>query len=548
MDRESMSFDVVIVGAGVAGLSAACRLMQAANAQAHELSVCVLEKGAEVGAHILSGAAFDPRALEELFPDWKDRGAPLHTPALRDEVLYLRDSERSIRFPEALIPPSMLNEGSYLISAGDLCRWLAEQAEALGVDIFPGFAAQSLMFGNHGEITGVITGDMGLDHDGNSKPSHEPGIELYGRYTLFAEGARGHLGQELIKHFDLAAGRDEQHYAIGFKELWEVPAEQHEPGLVVHTAGWPLSSEAHGGSFLYHGSDRQVMVGLIVDLAYDNPWLSPFDEFQRMKHHPEIARHLKGGTRLAFGARAITKGGLNSLPKMTFPGGLLIGCDAGTLDFSRIKGLHMAMKSGMLAAESVVAALSGGEEGGQTLDDFSKRFEDSWAHEALARHRNFGPAMHRFGMVMGGVWNFVEQKLRLPLPLLHDTTADHAQLKAADTVERIDYPRPDGVLSFDKPSSVYLSNTHHEEDQPCHLQLRDPSIPISVNLPRYAEPAQRYCPVGVYEVVEDSDGTPRFQINFQNCIHCKTCDIKDPSQNIRWVTPEGGNGPGYPNM
>lgn len=547
MDRESMSFDVVIVGAGVAGLSAACRLMQQAAEAGHELSVCVLEKGAEVGAHILSGAAFDPRALEELFPDWRERGAPVNTPVSRDEILYLRDAERSIRFPHALVPPSMLNRGSYLISAGALCRWLAEQAESLGVDIFPGFPAQAVMYGDDGAVAGVITGDMGLDREGEPRPGFEPGIALYGRYTLFAEGSRGHLGKSLIQRFDLDAGCDPQHYAIGLKELWQVSAEQHEPGRVIHSTGWPLSPGAHGGSFVYHGEDRQVMVGLIVDLDYDNPWLSPFDEFQRLKHHPAIAASLKGGTRLSFGARSITKGGLNSLPEMVFPGGLLIGCDAGTLDFSRIKGLHTAMKSAMIAAESVAGALIGGDTGGGRLESFNTAFRASWVHKALSRGRNFGPAMHRFGMVAGGAFNLLDQKLGGRLPRLRDATPDHARMKPADESRKIDYPRPDGVLSFDKPASVHLTNTHHDEAQPCHLRLENPRIPMEVNLPRFAEPAQRYCPVGVYEVVE-AQGAPRLQINFQNCIHCKTCDIKDPSQNIRWVAPEGGGGPNYPHM
>ncbi|MFC0269408.1 electron transfer flavoprotein-ubiquinone oxidoreductase [Kushneria aurantia] len=547
MDRESMSFDVVIVGAGVAGLSAACRLMQYAAEQQRELSVCVLEKGAEVGAHILSGAAFDPSALNRLFPDWHQRGAPLHVAASQDEILYLRDSRRALRFPEALVPPSMLNRGSYLISAADLCRWLAEQAEALGVDIFPGFPAQQLMFGEQGQVTGVITGDMGLDRAGNEKAGFEPGIELHGRYTLFAEGSRGHLGKQLIERFDLAAGRDPQHYAIGLKELWQVPEENHQPGLVIHSAGWPLGRNTQGGSFLYHGAERQVMVGLIVDLAYDNPWLSPFDEFQRLKHHPTLAQHLAGGERLAFGARSITKGGLNSLPEMVFPGGLLIGCDAGTLDFSRIKGLHSAMGSAMDAAETVAEALTAGDAGGQRLTAFNERFRAGETYAELARQRNFGPAMHRFGMLGGGAWSWLDQKLGGRLPRLRDPQPDHQRLRPASDMPKIDYPHPDGVLSFDKPSSVYLSNTNHEENQPCHLRLENERVPIEVNLPRYAEPAQRYCPVSVYEIEEHSDG-PVFRINFQNCIHCKTCDIKDPSQNIRWVPPEGGGGPGYPNM
>ncbi|WP_106477077.1 electron transfer flavoprotein-ubiquinone oxidoreductase [Phytohalomonas tamaricis] len=543
-----MDFDVVIVGAGVAGLAAACRLRQQALEADHELSVCVLEKGAEVGAHILSGAVFVPRALDELFPDWRERGAPLETPVSHDEVYVLRDEASSLRIADALIPRTMHNSGNYIISAGNLCRWLAEQAEALGVDIFPGFAAQEILYGETGEVRGVITGDMGVARDGSEKEMFMPGMELRGKYTLFAEGARGHLGKRLIEHYALSEGRDPQHYAIGLKELWDVPAEKHQPGLVVHATGWPLDRHTHGGSFLYHGDNQQVMVGLIVDLDYSNPWLSPFDEFQRLKHHPDFKRHLEGGTRVAYGARAIVKGGYNSLPKMTFPGGLLIGCDAGTLNFAKIKGLHTAMKSGMLAAESVFAALSNGSEGGDELINFTAHFEASWLFDELRAARNFGPAIHKFGMLGGGIWNTIDQAVGGKLPTLHNTPQDHAQLAMADDSKRIDYPKPDGILSFDKSSSVFLSNTNHEEDQPCHLKLVDPSIPIRVNLPKYAEPAQRYCPVGVYEVVNDEAGEPRFQINFQNCIHCKTCDIKDPAQNITWVAPEGGGGPNYPNM
>ncbi|OHV11814.1 electron transfer flavoprotein-ubiquinone oxidoreductase [Kushneria phosphatilytica] len=544
--RDTMNFDVIIVGAGVAGLSAACRLMQQAESSGTPLSVCVLEKGAEIGAHILSGAVFDPRALNELFPDWQTLGAPLHTPVERDEF-YRFDGERGQRLPDALIPPSMHNRGNYIISAGELVRWLGERAEALGVDIFPGFPAQSLLFDEKGGIAGVITGDMGVGHDGQPRATFMPGMALYARYTLFAEGSRGHLGKQLIEHFDLARDSDPQHYAIGFKELWEVPAEQHQPGLVVHGIGWSLTGKAQGGSFLYHGPDRQVMVGLIVDLNYANPWLSPFHEFQQLKHHPSIAAHLEGGQRIGFGARSITKGGYNSLPRMTFPGGLLIGCEAGTLDFSRIKGLHTAMKSGLLAADSVMEALQQ-EETPDTLADFSQRFEQSWLGDELRRNRNFGPALHRFGETMGGAWNWLDQKLGGRLLLLHDRTRDHEAMETADRHERIEYPRPDNRLSFDKTNSVYLSNTNHDEDQPSHLRLKDDRIPIETNLPRYAEPAQRYCPVGVYEIIEDEQGTPHFRINFQNCIHCKTCDIKDPSQNIVWTPPEGGGGPNYPRM
>ena len=550
-ERDSMEFDVVIVGAGPSGLAAACRLMQQANEAEQELTVCVVEKGSEVGAHILSGAVFEPRALAELFPDWEERGAPLTTPASRDEVYLLKDAEKAQKLPNALVPKSMHNTGGdmprYVISAGNLCRWLAEQAEGLGVEIFPGFAAQEAIV-EEGVVKGILIGDMGVGADGEPKDSYMPGMELRARYTLFAEGARGHIGKQLIQEYDLDAGRDPQHYGIGLKELWDIPAEQHEPGLVLHGSGWPLDTSTHGGWFLYHAENQQVVVGLIMDLSYQNPWLSPFDEFQRMKHHPVLAKHLAGGKRIAYGARAITKGGLNCLPKMTFPGGLLIGCDAGTLNFAKIKGLHTAMKSGLVAAEAVFEAIKGGDEGGAELTAFTEKWEASWAWAELKESASFGPAIHKYGTVGGGAYNFVNQLLGGKLPNVHDTTADHAALKPAAEFEKIDYPKPDGKLSFDKLSSVFLSNTNHEEDQPCHLRLADPELPIRDNLPEYAEPAQRYCPAGVYEVVEGDDGKPQFQINFQNCVHCKTCDIKDPAQNITWVAPEGGGGPNYPNM
>ncbi|MGM0535667.1 MAG: electron transfer flavoprotein-ubiquinone oxidoreductase, partial [Pseudomonadota bacterium] len=546
-----MEFDVVIVGAGPAGLSAACRLMQQADEAGQELTVCVVEKGSEVGAHILSGAVFEPRALQELFPDWEERGAPLTTPATRDEVYLLKDAEKAQKLPNALVPRSMHNTGGdmprYVTSAGNLSRWLAEQAEGLGVDIFPGFAAQDAII-EDGVVKGILIGDMGVAADGQPKESYMPGMELRARYTLFAEGSRGHLGKRLIQEYRLDDGKDPQHYGIGLKELWDIPAEQHEPGLVLHGSGWPLDTQTHGGWFLYHGENQQVMVGLIMDLSYQNPWLSPFDEFQRMKHHPLLKQHLEGGKRVAYGARAITKGGLNCLPRMTFPGGLLIGCDAGTLNFAKIKGLHTAMKSGLVAAEAVFDALAGGDEGGQELTTFTDKWEASWAHQELKESASFGPAIHKFGTVGGGAFNFVNQLLGGRLPNVHDTTPDHATLKPASQCEKIEYPKPDGTLSFDKLSSVFLSNTNHEEDQPCHLRLADPELPVRDNLPAYDEPAQRYCPAGVYEVVEDDNGKPRFQINFQNCVHCKTCDIKDPAQNITWVAPEGGGGPNYPNM
>ncbi len=548
MERESMEFDVVIVGAGPAGLSAACRLMQLSQQNDKPLSVGVVEKGSEVGAHILSGAVFEPRALNELFPDWQERGAPLHTAVSDDHIYLLKDERKSVKLPNFATPKTMHNDGNYIVSMGNLCRWLAEQAEQLGVEIFPGFAAAELLFDDSNNIAGVITGDMGVAEDGSQKDGYMPGMELRAKYTLFAEGCRGHLGKQLISHYQLDAGKDPQHYAIGFKEIWDVPEENHQQGLVVHTAGWPLD-EATGGSYLYHGENNQVLVGLIVDLNYSNPHLSPFDEFQRLKHHPTFAQYLKGGKRISYGARAIAKGGYNSLPKMSFPGGLLLGCDAGTLNFAKIKGNHTAMKSGLLGAEAVFDAINADRQNDE-LTDYKERFEGSWLYDELFRARNFGPAIHKLGNFWGGAFNTLDQNWfggRLPVNF-HDREADHAQLKLAKDCPVINYAKPDGILSFDKLSSVFISNTNHEEDQPCHLQLKDTGIPIRVNLPKYDEPAQRYCPAGVYEVIEGDGGEKQFQINAQNCIHCKTCDIKDPSQNIKWVVPEGAGGPNYPNM
>ena len=549
MEREYMEFDVVIVGAGPAGLSAACRLKQQAAEKGQEISVCVVEKGSEVGAHILSGAVFEPRALDELFPNWKELGAPLNTPVKRDDIYLLKDERQATKVPNFFVPKPMHNEGNYIISLGNLCRWLGQQAEALGVEIYPGFAAQEPLIDEQGVVRGIITGDLGVDREGQPKEGvYTPGMELRGKYTLFAEGCRGHLGKQLGQRFKLGEGADPQHYGIGIKELWEIDPAKHEQGLVIHTSGWPLDKENPGGSFLYHLEDNQVVVGLIVDLAYSNPHLSPYDEFQRYKHHPVVAQYLEGGKRVSYGARALVKGGLNSLPKMVFPGGALIGCDLGTLNPAKIKGSHTAMKSGMLAADAIVAALAAGREGDE-LQGYVDGFKGSWLQEELHASRNFGPAMHKFGPLLGPAFAFVEHNLlggALPFTL-HDRRMDHTCLKKADEAPRIAYPKPDGKLSFDKLSSVFLSNTNHEEDQPVHLKLKDPSIPIAQNLPLYDEPAQRYCPAGVYEVVRDS-GEPRFQINAQNCVHCKTCDIKDPAQNITWVAPEGSGGPNYPNM
>ena len=545
-----MEFDVVIVGAGPSGLAAACRIMQLAKEKDQEVTVCVVEKGSEVGAHILSGAVLESRALDELFPNWKEMGAPLNTKVTGDTFFFYTSKKSAIKVPGFFIPKPMHNEGNFIVSMGNVCRWLAEQAEDLGVEVYPGFAAAEVLYHDDGRVKGIATGDMGISETGEHKDSYMRGMELHAKYTLFAEGCRGHLGKQLIDKFSLDAGQDPQHYGIGLKEIWEIPAEKHQEGLVVHGLGWPLSdSNSTGGAFLYHAENNQVYLGLIADLNYSNPYMSPFDELQRWKHHPETLKYLEGGTRITYGARALAKGGLNSLPKMHFPGGLLIGCDAGTMNSVKIKGNHTAMKSGLLAAETVMEALAQGESAPADLVSFATNIEKSWMHDELYKARNFTGWVHKFGTLLGAGLLWIEQNIfggKIPLTL-HDTVADYAALKEAADCKAIDYPKPDNIISFDKLSSVFLSNTNHEEDQPCHLTLIDPDIPIAKNLPLYDEPAQRYCPAGVYEIVEDSAGQ-RFQINAQNCVHCKTCDIKDPSQNIVWVTPEGFGGPNYPNM
>jgi len=546
VEREHMDYDIVIVGAGPAGLSAACRLKQINP----ELSVVVLEKGSEVGAHILSGAVMEPTALNELFPDWKTLGAPVITEVRQDNI-YVFNKTRGIKVPSLFVPKTMHNAGNYIVSLGNLCRWLAEQAEQLGVEIFPGFAAAEVLYDEKANVLGVVTGDMGLAADGSHKADYTPGMELRGKYTFFAEGCRGHLGKQLIERFSLDSNTlQPQHYGIGIKELWQVPPEKHYPGLVVHSAGWPLSETgSSGGGFLYHMEDNLVAVGLTIDLSYSNPHLSPFDEFQRYKQHAVIRQYLEGGERVSYGARALVKGGMQSLPKMTFSGGVLLGDNAGTLNFAKIKGIHCAMKTGMIAAESAAEAIANNRQQDE-LTAFNSNYRSSWAYQELHRHRNFGPAQHKWGNIIGSAYAFIDINIcngHLPWTLT-DPRPDHARLKPASESKKIDYPKPDNKLSFDKLSSVFISNTNHEEAQPCHLKLVNSEIPISHNLPLYDEPAQRYCPAGVYEVVEDTAGEKHFQINAQNCVHCKTCDIKDPSQNIIWVAPEGGGGPNYPNM
>ncbi|MCH7540161.1 MAG: electron transfer flavoprotein-ubiquinone oxidoreductase [Proteobacteria bacterium] len=543
MERESMKFDVVIVGAGPAGLSAAIRLKQLAVEHGHDVSVCVLEKGSEVGAHILSGAVLEPRALDELLPDWSERGAPLNTPATEDRFLFLTE-KRAFRLPP---PPQMRNHGNYIISLGNLCRWLAAQAEELGVEIYPGFAAAEVRYDDNGAVRGVAIGDMGVGRDGQPTDNYMPGMELVASYTLFAEGCRGSLTKTLFERFRLGDGVDPQTYGIGLKELWEVDPAKHRPGLVVHTVGWPMDRRTYGGSFLYHLEDNQVSVGFVIGLDYENPHLSPFDELQRFKTHPAIRPTFEGGRRIAYGARALNEGGFQSIPKLIFPGGALIGAAAGFMNVPKIKGTHTAMKSGMTAAEAAFAAVREGASG--ELEDYPRRLKASWLWDELAVVRNIRPSF-RWGFFAGlacaAVDTFV---LRGRAPWTFHHHEDHTRLRKASECPRIAYPKPDGVLTFDKLSSVYVSNTNHEENQPCHLQIGDPEVPIRVNLALYDAPEQRYCPAGVYEIVTDEGGAnPRLQINAQNCVHCKTCDIKDPTQNINWVSPEGGGGPNYPNM
>ncbi|SEV92855.1 electron transfer flavoprotein-ubiquinone oxidoreductase [Luteibacter sp. 329MFSha] len=549
--RESMDYDVVVVGAGPGGLATAIRLKQLAAAAGRELSVCVLEKGSEPGAHILSGAIMDPRALTELFPDWKERGAPLTQPVTRDEFLFLGESGARAT-PEWLLPACFHNRGNYIVSLGAVVRWLATQAEALGVEIFPGFPAAEVLYDDAGAVKGVATGDMGIGKDGEPTDQFQLGMALHARYTIFAEGARGQLGRELIDHFRLDEGRDPQSYGIGIKELWQADPARHQPGLVVHTAGWPLEDDTYGGSFLYHAEDGKIAVGFVVGLDYGNPWLSPFDEFQRFKTHPSIRKHLEGGTRIGYGARAITAGGLLSLPKTVFPGGALVGCEAGFLNASRIKGSHAAIKTGMLAAEAAFVAIAEGRAHDE-LSAYPAEFERSWLHAELRQAKNFKQWFKKGRAVataMTGIEQWLLPKLgfREPPWTLHHHTPDHANLRPAATSPRIVYPKPDGVLTFDRLSSVFLSSTHHDEDQPAHLTLKDRSLPVRVNLAQYAGPEARYCPAGVYEYVGVDGGAPRLQINAQNCVHCKTCDIKDPMQNIVWVAPQGGGGPNYAGM
>ena len=546
MSRESMEYDVVIVGAGPSGLSTAIKLRQLCLENQCDISVCVLEKGSEVGAHILSGAVLEPRALNELFPDWKDRGAPLNTPVTSDQFLFLTQ-KNSFKLPT---PPQMNNHGNFIISLGNLCRWLAEQAEALGVEIYPGFAASEILFNEDGSVKGVATGDMGRGKDGTETENFTPGIELHAKQTIFSEGSRGSLTKVLFDKFNLRSDADPQTYAIGIKELWEVEPEKHQEGLALHSVGWPIDSSTYGGSFIYHLEGNQVSVGYVIGLDYKNPHLSPFDEFQRFKTHPKIRPLFEGGRRIAYGARALNEGGFQSIPKLTFPGGLIVGCGAGFLNVPKIKGTHTAMKSGMTAAEAVEKAFrTHGLEPGAEIDDYKARLEKTWLWDELHKVRNIRPGF-RAGLMLGLINAGIDTILfRGKAPWTLRNHHDHETLQLAAHCQKIDYPKPDGVVSFDKPSSVFLSNTNHEENQPVHLKLNNSSVPVNFNLRLYDAPEQRFCPAGVYEIIADEEGeNPQLQINAQNCVHCKTCDIKDASQNINWVVPEGGGGPNYPNM
>jgi len=545
IERESMEFDVVIVGGGPAGLAAACRLMQLDDS----LNIVVVEKGSEIGAHILSGNVFEPTGLNELFPDWQEKGAPVKVAVTGDRIHYLTSASGAMPVPGLFLPRPMHNHGNYIISLGQLCQWMGEQAEGMGVNIFPGFAASEVLYDADGRVTGVATSDMGIGKDGAKKSSYQAGYELLGKYTIFAEGVRGNLSELLMDKFDLRANSDPQHYGIGFKEVWEIDPDLHEEGLVVHTAGWPLDTRTEGGGFLYHAANNKVFAGFIIALNYKNPYLAPFDEFQRWKLHPKIRRYLEGGKRIAYGARAVNKGGIQSLPKLAFPGGMLVGCGAGFLNGVKIKGAHTAIKTGMLAAESVQKALAAGDAAAAELVDFDANVKASWAYKEMHKGRNFGPGLHKLGSFWGAAFAFIDQNIffgKLPFTW-RNPDPDHESLAKASDAKVIDYPKPDGKLTFDRLSSVFLSSTNHEEDQPSHLKLKDDSIPISYNLPEFDEPAQRYCPAGVYEIVEEG-GEKKFEISAGNCVHCKTCDIKDPKQNIVWTVPEGGGGPNYSNM